>query len=148
MALATNTKDQLAKRLQADIQLREPTYTVDSSTQVTAVPGDPLLTVKDAGASKIAIIAIDRRTFSGFQVVAELSSSAAEGLPEHVAYMLIDTAQSQTVVSKMVMYLGHIGFSSVKVGFVASGSLTEANLTDANVAFELANDPRYGASGQ
>lgn len=148
MALAGNTRFQLAERLQADIQLREPTYTVVSSTQVTAVPGDPLLTVKNASAATIAIIAIDRRTFSGFNVVAELSSSAAEGLPEHIGYMLIDTAQSQTVVSKMVAYLVKIGFSSVQIGFVAAGSLTEANLTAANVAFELSNDARYGASGQ
>lgn len=144
MALASNHKDQLAKRLKADIQLREPTYSVDMGSMAS---GDPMLTVKNAAGSIIALVSVARRSFSGFNVVAELSNSAAEGLPEHVAFLLIDQAQTALVSTKLAMYVKNLGTSSVKLGFKAA-PLVEADLVDANVSAEIPNDARYGAVGQ
>lgn len=142
MSLASNHKDQMAKRLKADLELRGYSATID----LTAA-NDPLLTIK-SGATKLAICQITRRSFNGFQVVAELSTSAAEGLPEHIAYLLVDSAASQLNTSKLAMFVKALGTSSMKLGFVVNASLTEANLTDANVAAEIGNDARSGASGQ
>lgn len=141
MSLASNVKEQLAKRLKADIELREG-FTVAMGAMAS---GDPMLTIS-SGATVIAVAAISRRTYSGFNVVAELSSSAAEGLPEHICWMMIKDNQSQLVTSKLAMLAGKMGCSSVKLGFVAAPA--EASLADASVAAEIVNDARLGAVGQ
>jgi hypothetical protein len=143
MALANNHRDQLAKRLKADILLREPSWAI---VQSTSAAGDPLLLISSGG-TNLALCQIARRSFNGFNVVAELSSSAAEGLPEHIAYMLVDTAASQANATKLAMMVKMLGTSSVQMGFVANGSLTEANLTAGNVSYEMGNDARNGAVG-
>jgi|GEM_PF-6128817 len=143
MALASNTREQLAKRLKADIEIREAGYVADLGSTAA---GDPLLTIKNAAGTVIAYANIARRSFSGFNVVAELSSSAAEGLPEHICYMLIDSDEANAVKAKLSIYAFTLGCSSTKLGFMST--ITAADLTDANVAIEIANSGRYGAVGQ
>lgn len=150
MSLANNQRDQLAKRLKADVALREPTWTADISLCAGgAVPaaGDAFLTIKAAG-TVIAVAAVARRTFNSFNVVAELSQSAAEGLPEHFVYILVDNGASQAVTSKLAILAKQLGTSSVAFGYVATGNLDEAHMTSAAISFEYGNDARLGASGQ
>lgn len=142
MALANNQRDQLAKRLKADIEVREG-YTVDLSYLSS---GDPLLTIKNTSATIIAYCSIARRSFDGFNVVAELSSSAAEGLPEHVAYMLVDSDEADAVKAKLSVYAYSLGCSSTKLGFKAV--IASSDLVDANVNAEIPNSARLGAVGQ
>jgi hypothetical protein len=154
MALATNTRDQLGKRLAADLALTNGmTVTVaqtlgNGGNPGCPIAGDPLLTVFNSAGTKIALISIDQFTFNGFNVVAELSSSAAVGLPEHMTYLLVNSAASQLDTSLLSAVVKRLGTATIKYGFVAVGSLTEANLSDANIAFQLPNDSRLGASGQ
>ena len=143
MALSSNQKEQLAKRLKADYELRSLGLTVELGAH--SVSGDPLLTLK-VGATVVALCLISRRSFVGFNVVAELSSSAAEGLPEHIAYLLQLNSNSQLLTAELAMVAKQLGTSSIKLGFKAAP--VEADLTDANVAGEFANDARNGASGQ
>lgn len=152
MALATNTKFQLADRLQADLQLAGYTVTksITSGTGTGGAPsaGDPFLLVANASATNVAAICISQRSFNGFNVVAELSSSAAVGLPEHVEYALINSAAAQIDCALVAAIGKRLGTSSMKFGFVAVGNLDENHMTDANAAYELPNDARSGASGQ
>lgn len=142
MALASNTREQLAKRLKADLQLRDPSLTVDSGLSAA---GDPLLTVKNGATVEMTVL-ISRRSYNGFNVVAELSQSAAEGLPEHVCYAQILNTLGQLKTAKYAMFVKQLGTSSMKLSFDAAPA--EANMTDANVAEEIANDARVGAVGQ
>lgn len=144
MALATNTRFQIAKRTKADIELREPTYSVRQSESAA---GNPLLIIND-GVADIAGILIEQRNYDGFNVVAELSASAAEGLPEHVMWLAIDSGQSTTVVARLVAAAKQIGTSSLKMVLNQAAPITEAAFVDANVATEIVNDARNGASGQ
>lgn len=142
MALASNTKEQLAKRLKADIELRDSSLTVVSDVSSA---GDPVLTIK-SGATVVGLCMISRRSFAGFNVVAELSSSAAEGLPEHVAFLLQLNTNSQLLTAKLAMVVKQLGTSSVQLGFKAAPVI--ADLVAANVSEEIPNDSRVGAAGQ
>jgi len=151
MALANNQRYQLAERLQADLQLTNGMTVTSSQTTGTnyaGAVGDPLLLVADSAGTNVALIWITQRTFNAFNVVAELSQSAAVGLPEHICYQLTNSGGSQIDTTLVAAIVKRLGTSSVQYGFVAVGSLTEANLTLANVTFELPNDSRLGASGQ
>lgn len=143
MALASNTKEQLAKRLKADIELRDASLTVVSEV---AASGDPVLTIK-SGATVVGLCQISRRSFSGFNVVAELSSSAAEGLPEHVAYLLQLNTNTQLLTAKLAVVVKQLGTSSVKLGFKAAPVIADM-VDDTYVSEEIPNDSRAGASGQ
>lgn len=152
MALATNTRFQLADRLSADLSTTNGYVVTASMTAGTGSGGapqanDPLLMVSLAGTNQ-ALICISQRHFNSFNVVAELSSSAAEGLPEHVAYVLINSAATQVNTALISAIAKRLGTSSIKLAFTAVGNLDENHMTDAAVSFELANDSRNGASGQ
>lgn len=142
MSLASNTSDQLAKRLKADLQLRDASLTVDMSLNAA---GEPLLTVKN-GATVEACIALQRLSYNGFNIVAELSSSAAQGLPEHVCYLQILNSLGQLKAAKYGMFVKALGTAALKLSFNAAPG--EANMTDANVAEQIANDARLGTAGQ
>jgi hypothetical protein len=154
MALATNTRYQLAARLVADLQLTNGMTVTQSQTLGNGgnpgcpVAGDPLLTVFNSAGTKIALISVDQLTFNGFNVVAELSSSAAVGLPEHTIYLLENSANTQLDTSLLAATVKRMSTATIKFGFTAVGNLTEANLSDANIAYQLPNDARLGASGQ
>ena len=143
MALANNQREQLADRLKADIELREPGFTVARSV---ATSGEPLLTVND-GTNDIAVLAIQKRTFDGFNVVAELSASAAEGLPEHITWLAIRADATQAVVARLTVAARDIFASSLKLVFETPVNAASV-LDEAKVAEELPNSARYGASGQ
>lgn len=143
MALASNTREQLAKRLKAEIEVREIGFVADMG--LTSA-GDPLLTIKNASGTTVAYASIARRSYNGFNVVAELSSSAAEGLPEHVLFMLMDSDNAAALNAKLSIYAAGMGCSSTKLGFMST--ITAADLVDANVAVEVPNSGRYGAVGQ
>ena len=142
MPLANNQRDQLGDRLEADIKLREPGFTV---TRATGATGEPILLV-DSGSGVDAAFCISKRTFSGFNVVAELSSSAAEGLPEHICWVAVDTGASQILSMKYMQMAVDAGCSSVKVAFEAT--IDSASVLDETlVAAELPANARTGASG-
>lgn len=144
MALASNTKEQLAKRLKQDLEKAAPELQV--SALQAAADGQPKLEIKDASDALIAIAQIKRKTFNGFNIVAELSSSAAEGLPEHECWLVLKDDQDQAMTAKLAI-LGHrLGCASFKL--VASAAPAEGDAVEANVTLELGNDPRHGASGQ
>jgi hypothetical protein len=143
MPLANNQRDQLGDRLEADIKLREPGFTV---TRDVGATGEPIFLV-DSGSGVDAAFAISKRTFDGFNVVAELSSSAAEGLPEHITWVAVDTGASQILSMKYMQMAVDVGASSVKVAFEATID-KDSVLDDALVAAELPANARTGASGQ
>lgn len=143
MALASNTKEQLAKRLKQDIEKLAPELSV-SALQMAA-DGQPKLEVKD-GATTLAVCAIKRRTYKGFNVVAELSESAAEGLPEHECWVALKSDASLAHTAKLVKAASALGCSVTKL--VSSAAPAEADLVDASVTVELPNDARNGQVGQ
>lgn len=149
MALATNTRYQLADRLQADLQLTGYTVTRSLATGSNEIAaGDPLLLVANSSATTVALVSIDQRTYNGFNVVAELSSSAAAGLPEHFCYLAINSSAPQLDTALLSAIVKRLGTSSVQYSFQVVGNLNEAHLLQANVSYELPNDSRSGASGQ
>lgn len=143
MALASNTKEQLAKRLKQDIEKLAPELSV-SALQVAA-DGQPKLEVK-SGSTTIAVVAIKRRTYKGFNVVAELSESAAEGLPEHECWVALKSDATLAQTAKLVKASAALGCSALKL--VTSAAPAEADLVEANVAVEMPNDARVGHVGQ
>lgn len=144
MALASNQKEQLAKRLKQDIEKLAPELSV-SALQAGA-DGQPKLEVKKSDGSTLAVVAIRRRTYKGFNVVAELSESAAEGLPEHECWLCIKSTASMVETAKLVKAAAALGCSSLKL--ISDASPAEADLTEENVAAEMPNDARVGHVGQ
>lgn len=142
MALQSNTREQLAKRLSADLGLRFPEGSVALSAMTS---GDPLITLTVSSVD-VAVIAITRRTFNGFNVVAELSASAAEGLPEHISWLAVRTDQSQTMTARLAAAVKMLGTSSMKLIFQAA--VNASVISDSNVTAEIVNDARLGAVGQ
>lgn len=143
MALASNTKEQLAKRLKQDLEKLAPELSV-SALQMAA-DGQPKLEVK-SGATTVAVCAIKRRTYKGFNVVAELSESAAEGLPEHECWVALKSDATLAQTAKLVKAASALGCSVTKL--VSSSAPAEADLVDASVTVELPNDARNGQVGQ
>jgi hypothetical protein len=145
MALANNHREQLMKRLKRDIQLSIPSLVVADSPLSS---GDPGIMLSVAGVD-VAHVAIKRKSFNGFQVVAELSNSAAEGLPEHDAFLQLDTnavGMDHNMSARIVHAVSKIGCASLKV-IASTASPAPANAVDANVTAEIANDARLGAVG-
>jgi hypothetical protein len=145
MALANNQRFQLMKRFKRDLQIVGPEYFQSDDALAN---GDPALKLAlSSGGPVVAYVAITRKTFNGFQVVAELSSSAAEGLPEHDMWLAIDnTAIDVLKMAKLSSFAHRIGAASLKI--VSAGAPpTSASIAESNVSLELPNDPRIGASG-
>ena len=143
MALASNTKEQLAKRLKQDIEKLAPELSV--STLQAAADGQPKLEVK-SGSTTVAVCAVKRRTYKGFNVVAELSESAAEGLPEHECWVVIKSDATLSQTAKLVKAASTLGCSVTKL--VSSEEPSESDLVDSSVTVELPNDARVGQVGQ
>jgi hypothetical protein len=140
MALASNTKEQIAKRLKQDIEKLAPELTCAAKA---AADGQPMIEIKD-GATVVALAAIKRKSFNGFNIVAEISSSAGEGLPEHDAFLIVKDDQSLVRMAKLAKAAAGVGCASLKVA--ASAAPAEADMTDANTT-EIPNDARLGAVG-
>jgi hypothetical protein len=144
VALASNTKEQLAKRLKQDLEKLAPELSV--SALQAAADGQPKLEVKD-GATLLAICAIKRRTYKGFNVVAELSESAAEGLPEHECWVALKSSATVAQTAKLVKAASALGCSVLKLVSTAAAPV-ETDLVEASVTVELPNDARNGQVGQ
>jgi hypothetical protein len=143
VALASNTKEQLAKRLKQDIEKLAPELSV-SALQMAA-DGQPKMEVK-SGSTTLAVVAIKRRTYKGFNVVAELSESAAEGLPEHECWLVLKSDATLAQTAKLVKATAGLGCSVLKL--VSSAAPAEIDLVDSSVTVELPNDARNGQVGQ
>lgn len=144
MALASNQKEQLAKRVKQEIEKLAPELTV-SSVQAGS-DGQPELTVKSNG-TVIALLAVRRRTYKGFNIVAEISESAAEGLPEHELWLAVDDSNTLVQNAKLLKASFALGCSGLKL-IVTTAAPVEADLVEANVSAELPNDARNGFVGQ
>lgn len=143
MPLANNQREQLVKRLEADIKLREPSFTI---TKDIGAAGEVILLV-DSGSGIDAAFTVSKRSFDGFNVVAELSASAAEGLPEHITWVAVDTGATQILSMKYMQMAVDAGASSVKVAFEATID-KDSVLDESLVSAELPANARTGASGQ
>jgi len=92
------------------------------------------------------VVALEQRTYAGFNVVAELSSSAAAGLPEYIAYCAISSSLSQVLTAQISMEVKALGTSSMKQLFPASPTLVNV-IDETQVVAEFANDAVLGAVG-
>lgn len=140
MPLSSNTKEQIAKRLKQDLEKLCPEFACAAKA---AADGQPMIEIKD-GATVVALAAIKQKKFNGFNIVAEISSSAGEGMPEHDAWLVIKDDRSLTEAAKLAKAVGGAGCASMKV--VESSDPAEADMDDANAA-EIPNDARLGATG-
>jgi hypothetical protein len=90
MARQSNLKEQLMRRFKRHLAVMAPQLTqVDSFSAA----GNPALTLK-SGATAWAYAIVEPMSFAGFNVVAELSSAAGEGTPEHILKLYLDTDAS------------------------------------------------------
>jgi hypothetical protein len=143
MALSSNSKEQIAKRLKANLGLRFPGYSVASAVDTN---GNPALILTNASAVDVAAFVVARRSFVGFNVVAELSASAAEGLPEHVLMVACRSDASQLVTADIFMSAHEMGTSSLTLAFPAAATVAAA-IDTAQQVQEFVNDARLGAVG-
>jgi hypothetical protein len=142
MALATNTLLQIQKKLQAILVARFPGYVVSPSVDAN---GNPALILNDGSADRAAM-AIVQRSYNGFNVVAELSASAAVGLPETVIMLAIRSDATQVLTADIAMSVKEMGTSSMTFAFPAAATVAAA-IDPAQQVQEWVNDAFLGASG-
>lgn len=143
MALQSNHKDLLAKRLKQELSLLAPEL---SAKTLADADSDPVIELKD-GANVVALAAIKRRTFTGFNIVNEISASAGNGYPEHELWLAVKNDISFERLAKLTKATSSMGCSTWKfIKTVAAPAL--ADITEANVSLEMPNDARVGHSGQ
>jgi hypothetical protein len=167
MSLATNTRVQMGKRLLQDLQLAVPQFTYTQSEYTDGNGAyDAILSITDSSANPIALVAIVAKSFFGFNVVAELSSNAAVGLPETDCFFVMDTSIGSITydsVAQMLHETFRLGAASTQIinqsaahGFTAMQALvfpgytipsTPVTPSYANVTSTIANDARLGAVG-
>lgn len=135
MALGNNTRWQIAHKLQADIGVLYGT-----SVQIQNDNGNPAILL-----SGIALFEIQQRSFDGFQMLAELSSTSAQGMPEHTLIFVVSSSASLVDMAKVSKLAFGMGLSSVQLISSASPALSDVSGT---VLAEIANDLRLGAVGQ
>lgn len=139
MALASNQKEQMAKRLKQDLELLAPEFTASMADSSTVE--------LKSGSTVIALLSIRQRSFSGFNVVAELSSSAAEGLPEHEMWLVVKDDQSLTTMAKLTKAAAAMACSSLKIAVEAAVDAADVG-DETKVDLEMPNDARVGFSGR
>ena len=145
MSLPTNSRIQMMKRLKQDIQYSIPSLTITDSPLSTGEPG---LMLSVAGVD-VSHVSIKGRDFNGFNVVADLSSSAAVGFPESELFLQLDTnavGMDYNMSSRIMHNVAKLGCSITKL-IASTASPSPANALDANVTAEIANDARLGAVG-
>lgn len=145
MSLSTNSRQQMIKRIKQDIKFSMPAVVTTDAPQANGEPG---IMLSIAGVN-VSHIALSPRSFNGFQVVAELSSSAAEGFPETDLYLQLDTdaaGMNHNVAAQIVHNASKLGCSMIKM-IASTASPAAANAIDANVTAEIPNDARLGAVG-
>ena len=145
MALQTNQRQQMIKRIKQTIKLSIPSVTVSDAPLASGEPGI-MLTIASVD---VAHISLQPKTFNGFNVVAELSTSAAVGFPETELFLQLDTAaagMSYDMAAIIMHNASKLGCSSIKV-IASTASPAAANAVDANVTSEIANDAILGSVG-
>lgn len=142
MAMASNQSEQMAKRLKADLEKLAPEF---AARMTATAANEPVVELKD-GATVIALIAFKRRSFSGFNIVAELSSSAGEGYPEHECWLVVKDDQSLTTMAKLTKAATSASASSLKICVEASADIADIG-DESKVDAEIGNDARLGATG-
>jgi redox-regulated HSP33 family molecular chaperone len=145
MSLATNTRFQMAEKLRLNFYKRFFSQGYQISEIGNATDGSVMVSISSAG-TVIAACALKPFQFNGFQVVAELSASAAQGLPETQAYLAIATTQGQQFTAQVSMAVKEIG--SAVVNQIFQSTVTPTNVVDDTlVAYQWGNDSILGASG-
>lgn len=137
--LKSNETEQMIKHLQADLKLIAAEFSIEK-------PSENALVIK-SGAEAKACIVLKRRSFSGFNILNELSSEVGQGFPEHEAFVVFKADASLAAIAKIVKATAAIGCSSMKICQTAAAP-SEADASDANLVAELANDARLGAVGR
>lgn len=145
MALASNQKQQMAKRLQADAKLLAPEY---AASLIADANGNPVVQLQDPSNSNaiVALMGIAPRSFSGFNIVAEISASAAEGLPEHELTLAVKSTTAVDKMAKFTKLAASVATSSLKI-VSTSAAPALADLAAAP-ALEMPNDLRNGFTGR
>jgi hypothetical protein len=145
MARQSNQRNQLMSKFKRALSRLAPAYSlVDSSLS----DGSPAIEIK-SGSTVLMYAAIQQRSYSGFQVVAELSSSAAEGTPEHALLLAIDSdagANTADVVALISAIAAKVGCSEFKV-YTSTSTPSSSILVDANLKQTIPNDPELGSVG-
>lgn len=149
MALATNARQQMARRLQQSLQLTCPEYQCSLSSDAS---GNPALQLQDPAndMANVAILDLAPKSFSGFNLVAELSPSSAVGLPETDLYLVILDSLKLDKMAKLMKAADRVGAASLKLCIMPSAThpvLSIADASDANLSIELPNDAQVGFSG-
>jgi hypothetical protein len=142
MALVSNQTQQMAKRLKSDLAALAPEFALSSTTDAS---GDPVVQVKN-GATTIALMAIKRRTFAGFNIVNEISASAGNGFPEHEMWLVVKDDTTLAAMAKLTKAATTIACSGIKLLVEASADLTDIG-DESKVVSEIPNDARLGFSG-
>lgn len=135
MALANNQRLQMAQKLQADLKI-----SMGLVIQMQDDNGNPAMVGSDVA------FEIRQRQYNGFQMLAELSSSSAQGLPEHELWFVANNDLTLDAMAKYSKLAFSVGASSVKL--VLSDAPALEDMIDANVVAEIPNDIRLGAVGQ
>jgi hypothetical protein len=154
MSLATNTRDQIVRRLKRNIELTVPNSTVVlsqcTSADAVAAGESPSLIVS-ISAVAVAYIAALPKSFNGFNVVAELSSTSANGLPETDLFLQFDEAAASysiDAVQRLVYQCGRMGCSELDIiNTSAEETLDGSEILYANITTQIANDPSLGGVG-
>jgi hypothetical protein len=142
MALASNQKEQMAKRLKQELELSATEYTIAAKQDADS---DPVIEVK-LSTTVVALIAIKRKTFTGFNIVNEISSSAGNGFPEHDMWLVVKDDLTLVGMAKITKAAAAIGCSTMKIAVEASADLTDIG-DESKVVAQLPNTARYGFSG-
>lgn len=140
MALANNTRFQLAQRLTQNLKSLNPDCTIAQSTDGI----DPALAISDTS-GVIAVAVIRQKTFIGLNIVAEISSSAGEGTPEHDLFLAMLPTTSPSRASKLSKAASLLGTASLKI--VEDATPLAAHCVDANVTAEIPNSAEFGSVG-
>lgn len=137
MSLPSNLIPQLSRRAIATIQKLYPGYTVTALDTAT-------LQV-NTGGTVTAVIGFIQKSFNGFNIVAELSSSAGNGQPETECWLDLNTAASIQDSVQLSKVCANLGCASIKL--VTSAAPAATDLVDTNLIVEIPNSAELGASG-
>lgn len=145
MSRPNNSSQQLMKRFKRSMQRLAPAYTLVDGTLAN---GNPAVTIK-SGATVIAYCAVDTMSFSGFNIVGDLSSAVGEGTPEHVFKAYFDTDASgmnRDVEALFVALAARLGCAVTEV-YENTSAAAEAALIAANLKQSIPASDETGAVG-
>jgi len=145
MARQSNYKEQLFRKFKRSMSQLAPSFTlVDSRLS----DNSPAATIK-IGATAVAYAAIQPLALVGFNVVAELSTSAGEGFPEHSFLLYFDTDASgmdEAQAGLLAAIARDSGCSSLKI-YSNTSAPAAAAVIDGNLKYELSASAEAGSVG-